>query len=73
MEEVPRLLADIDRTFVMPRMSRQRERFAAIKAERMKQRLEEIDSIIKTQHFYDWLATQKERNGESLLTTDPVW
>ncbi|KAH7394588.1 hypothetical protein BKA66DRAFT_410645 [Pyrenochaeta sp. MPI-SDFR-AT-0127] len=28
--------------------------------------------IIKSQHFYDWLATQKEQNPEWLHTKDPV-
>jgi len=58
--------------FIIPRLSHDRTDFAALKAERMKQRLDEIDSVIKTQHYYDWLATQKEKNGDSLLTTDPV-
>lgn len=61
------------RAFIVPRLCHDRDEFAAIKAERMKQRLEEIDKVIKTQHYYDWLATQKEKNGESLLTTDAVW
>jgi E3 ubiquitin-protein ligase RHA2 len=47
--------------------------FEVVKEERMKQRLEEINNAIKSQHFYDWLASQKDLNPKSLLTTDPLW
>ncbi|KAJ4310388.1 hypothetical protein N0V94_008473 [Neodidymelliopsis sp. IMI 364377] len=46
---------------------------AARKEERMQKRRDELESNIKTQHFYDWLATQKEKHPDSGLTTDPVW
>jgi hypothetical protein len=39
----------------------------------MQKRRDELESNIKTQHFYDWLATQKEKHPDSELTTDPVW
>ncbi|OAL47197.1 hypothetical protein IQ07DRAFT_613824 [Pyrenochaeta sp. DS3sAY3a] len=54
---------------LLPRISRADD--ALEKEERTKMRLDELESIIKTQHFYDWLATQKEKNPGS-VTTDPI-
>jgi E3 ubiquitin-protein ligase RHA2 len=59
------------RTLLLPRLSHDDE--AARKDERMQKRRDELESSVKTQHFYDWLATQKEKHPNSLLTTDPVW
>jgi len=39
----------------------------------MQKRREELEGAIKTQHFYDWLAGEKEKHPDSLLSTDPVW
>ncbi|KAF1349479.1 hypothetical protein EJ07DRAFT_139949 [Lizonia empirigonia] len=33
---------------------------------------DELANNIKTQHFYDWLAAQREKHPDSLLTTDPI-
>ncbi|KAH8728309.1 hypothetical protein GQ44DRAFT_702128 [Phaeosphaeriaceae sp. PMI808] len=38
----------------------------------MKQRLEEINTKIEAQNFYEWLAAQKEQNKKSLPATDPL-
>ncbi|UPX13288.1 uncharacterized protein EKO05_0003804 [Ascochyta rabiei] len=58
------------RTFLLPGISHDVE--AAREQERMQRRRDELESNIKTQHFYDWLAMQKEKYPDSLLTTDPV-
>lgn len=58
------------RGFLLPRMVRDND--AVVRETRMKMRQDELESSIKTQHFYDWLATQKEQNPGSLHTTDPV-
>jgi hypothetical protein len=39
----------------------------------MQQRLVEINTIIKSQNFHDWLEAQKEGGSESLLASDPIW
>jgi hypothetical protein len=39
----------------------------------MKQRLEDINNVIKTQNFYEWLADQKEQDSKCLVQTDPLW
>jgi len=39
----------------------------------MKQRLEEINEIIKSQNYYEWLASQKEQESKSLIAADPLW
>ncbi|KAH7079951.1 hypothetical protein BKA63DRAFT_231237 [Paraphoma chrysanthemicola] len=58
--------------FVLPRYGRARDDFAIVKEQRMNQRLEEINTIIKSQHFHDWLASQKEEGSRSLLASDPI-
>lgn len=58
------------RGFLLPRLVRDGD--ALMKEERSRMRRDELESSIKSQHFYDWLATQKETNPESLHTTDPV-
>ncbi|KAF2627649.1 hypothetical protein BU25DRAFT_341004 [Macroventuria anomochaeta] len=58
------------RTYLLPGLTHDVE--AARKEERMKKRREELESNIKTQYFYEWLAAQKEKHPDSLLTTDPV-
>lgn len=55
----------------MPGLSHDVE--TAQQAERMQLRREELEKAIKTESFYDWQATQKEKYPDSLLTTDPVW
>jgi len=62
-----------DSAFVLPRLDHGRDDFTIIKEQRMKHRLEEINSIIKTQNYYDWLAEQKEQNSRSQATADPLW
>lgn len=59
------------RTYLLPGLSHGVE--AARKEERLQKRRDELENAIKTQHFYDWIATQKEKHPGSLLTTDPVW
>lgn len=59
------------RTYLLPGLNHDTE--AARKEERMQKRREELENSIKTQHFYDWLAIQKEKHPGSVLTTDPVW
>jgi hypothetical protein len=59
------------RTYLLPGLNYDTE--AARKEERMQKRREELENNIKTQHFYDWLAIQKEKHPGSGLTTDPVW
>jgi hypothetical protein len=39
----------------------------------MRRRLEEINSIIKAQNFYDWLTEQKEVGSRPALAPDPLW
>ncbi|OSS52487.1 hypothetical protein B5807_02051 [Epicoccum nigrum] len=58
------------RTYLLPGLNYDTE--AARKEERMQKRREELENNIKTQHFYDWLAIQKEKHPGSGLTTDPV-
>lgn len=58
------------RSYLLPGLSHDVE--AAQKAERMQLRREELEKCIKTESFYDWQATQKEKHPESLLTIDPV-
>jgi len=58
------------RTYLLPGLNHDTE--AARKEERMQKRREELENSIKTQHFYDWLAIQKEKHPGSVLTTDPV-
>ncbi|KAF1851380.1 uncharacterized protein K460DRAFT_252760, partial [Cucurbitaria berberidis CBS 394.84] len=58
------------RGFIIPRLVGHND--AAVREERMKKRQNELESSIKTQHFDDWLAAQKEKNPGSLHTTDPV-
>lgn len=59
------------RSFLLPGPGHDVE--AALKEERMQKRREELENTIKTQHFYDWLAAQKEKHPDSNLATDPVW
>jgi hypothetical protein len=39
----------------------------------MKQRLEEINTRVKTQNFSEWLATQKEHDSKSLYDSESLW
>lgn len=56
--------------FIVPRLGPgRRDDFTIIKEQRMKHRLEEINNAIKTQNYYDWLATQKEQS----VTADSIW
>ncbi|KAF2033064.1 hypothetical protein EK21DRAFT_98394 [Setomelanomma holmii] len=57
---------------VLPRLGHGRDNFTIIKKERMKQRLVEINTIIKSQNFHDWLASQKEEGSKSSVPTDPI-
>lgn len=59
------------RSYLLPGLSHDVE--TAQQAERMQLRREELEKAIKTESFYDWQATQKEKYPDSLLTTDPVW
>ena len=43
------------------------------KEERTKMRQEELENSIKTQHFYDWLATQKEKTPGSAQAIESLW
>lgn len=43
-----------------------------VKQERKQKRQSELENCIQTQHFYDWLATQKEKNPGSVQATDPL-
>jgi E3 ubiquitin-protein ligase RHA2 len=61
------------RAFVWPRGGGGHDGFAAIKEGRMKQRLEEINTTIKTQNFYDWLAEQKEHSTKTFSASDSLW
>ena len=58
------------RAFIVPRLVRGD---ADVKEQRLKTRQDELESHIKSQHFYDWLASQKEKNPESLQASDPLW
>ncbi|KAF2820707.1 hypothetical protein CC86DRAFT_333315 [Ophiobolus disseminans] len=62
----------VTRAFILPRLGRGHDDFAIVKEQRMKQRLEEIDQIIKSQNYYEWLATQKEQESRSLIAADPL-
>jgi hypothetical protein len=61
------------RTFILPSTRGGRDDFAVIREERMRRRLEEINSIIKAQNFYDWLTEQKEVGSRPALGPDPLW
>jgi hypothetical protein len=39
----------------------------------MKQRLEEINTRVKTQNFSEWLTSQKEHHLKSLYDSDSLW
>jgi hypothetical protein len=40
----------------------------------MKARLDEINTVIASQSFYEWLASQNEKDSKFLLaTTDSLW
>jgi E3 ubiquitin-protein ligase RHA2 len=58
------------RAFIVPRLVRGD---ADVKEKRLKSRQDELESHIKSQHFYDWLTSQKEKNPGSLQVTDPLW
>jgi hypothetical protein len=58
---------------VLPRIIRVSVTSEVINEDRMKRRLDEINSVIKTHNFYDWLASQRELNPQSLVTSDTVW
>ena len=38
----------------------------------MQKRREELENNIKTQHFYDWLAIQKEKHPGAVVRTSVV-
>jgi hypothetical protein len=61
------------RAFVWTRGSGDHDDFAATKEGRMKQRLEEINTTIKTQKFHDWLAEREEHNKKTLSASDSLW
>jgi hypothetical protein len=61
------------RAFVWPRGGGGHDEFAGIKEGRMKQRLEEINTTIKTQKFHDWLAEQEEHKKKTLSASDSLW
>lgn len=63
----------VTRACIIPRFARGDDDFSTIKNERMKQRLEEINTIIKSQNFYEWLATQNEKGSKSRLGADSLW
>jgi E3 ubiquitin-protein ligase RHA2 len=58
------------RAFIMPRIVQDE---ALVNEKRLKTRQDELESHIKSQHFYDWLAGQKEKNLGSLQASDPLW
>jgi hypothetical protein len=58
---------------VLPRLGHGRDDFTIIKEQRMKNRLEEINATIRTQNYYDWLASQKEQGSRLQDTADTLW
>jgi hypothetical protein len=60
--------------FILPRCARGGESFSAIKGQRMQQRLEEINKVIKTQNYYEWRTSQpSEKDSKTFLAPDPLW
>ncbi|KAG9383187.1 RING-finger-containing ubiquitin ligase [Pyrenophora tritici-repentis] len=55
--------------FIIPRLIHNE---STIKEERWQSRQNELDSHIKSQSFYVWLASQKEKNPASLQMSDPI-
>ncbi|CAG5138422.1 uncharacterized protein ALTATR162_LOCUS355 [Alternaria atra] len=43
------------------------------KEKRWKTRQDELESHIKSQNFYDWLASQKEKCPDAPQPHDPLW
>ncbi|RMZ67366.1 ring finger domain [Pyrenophora seminiperda CCB06] len=63
------LLVLIFMGFIIPRLIRNE---STIKEKRWQSRQKELDSHIKSQNFYDWLASQKEKKPASLQMTDAL-
>jgi E3 ubiquitin-protein ligase RHA2 len=61
------------RAFAWRRVGGYQDDFAVVKEGRMKQRLEEINTRVKTQNFGEWLASQKEHHSKSLYDSDSLW
>jgi hypothetical protein len=60
--------------FILPRFARGGESFSVMKGQRMQQRLEEINKVIKTQNYYEWRASQQpEKDLKTFLAPDPLW
>lgn len=60
------------RGFNIPRLSSYDYDDPIAKEERMQRRQDILEHHIQTQHFYDWLATQKEKHPDSMQTSDPL-
>jgi E3 ubiquitin-protein ligase RHA2 len=58
------------RAFIMPRIVQDE---ALVNEKRLKTRQDELERHIKSQHLYDWLAGQKEKNPGWLQASDPLW
>jgi E3 ubiquitin-protein ligase RHA2 len=58
------------RAFIMPRIVQNE---ALVKEKRLKTRRDELESHIKSQHFYDWHSSQEKKNPGSLQAIDPLW
>jgi hypothetical protein len=63
----------LSRAFVLPRIGPDRESFASIKERRRRQRLEDINDILKAQNYYEWRAAQKEEDSRDSIAIDPLW
>ncbi|KAH3949298.1 hypothetical protein HBH70_103790 [Parastagonospora nodorum] len=67
------VLSLIVAAFILPRFGRGGESFSAIKGQRMQQRLEEINKVIKTQNYYEWCTSQRsEKDSKTFLAPDPL-
>ncbi|KAF1914130.1 hypothetical protein BDU57DRAFT_454511 [Ampelomyces quisqualis] len=62
----------VTRAFVLLRINGGGDDFSLVKEERTKQRLEEIESIIRPRSFYDWSRERSRQQSKPSFPSDPL-